>query len=55
MFFLEHSVVAFCMGIAKIWASLGVPSSPTKSCRKSPLPEGTWAPLWAFDYRTEKS
>ena len=26
---------------AKIWASLGVPSSPTRSRRKSPVPEGT--------------
>jgi len=26
---------------AKIWASLGVPSSPTRSRRKTPVPEGT--------------
>ena len=26
---------------AKIWASLGVHSSPTRSRRKTPLPEGT--------------
>jgi len=46
---LTRRVVAFCMDIdiffvkklAKIWASFGVHSSPTRSRRKTPLPEGT--------------
>jgi len=37
---------------AKIWASLKVPSSPTRSHRKPLVPE---APLCTFDYHTEKS
>ena len=38
----------------KIWASLGVPSSPTRSHRQSPLPSRK-APLWTFNYHMETS
>jgi len=45
---LTRRVVAFCVGIAichlpwaKIWASFEVYSFPTRSRRKTPLPEGT--------------
>jgi len=35
---------------AKIWASLGLTSSPNRSRRKSSVPEGT---LWTFDHHME--
>jgi len=37
---------------AKFWASLGVPSSRSRSRRKTALPEGT---LLTFEYHIEKS
>ena len=40
------------LSLAKIWTSLGVPSSPIRSRTKSPMPK---SPLWTYDYHMEKS
>jgi len=50
--------IAFCMAIAichrrkfgQVWGS-PLPSSPTRSRRKTPRPKGN---LWTFDYHMEK-